>query len=309
MLGVLVSGACALVLAAAALGKLAAPAASRAALGTFGINGAAARWIVWAGLIAAELGLAVAVAAGSTPAAWAAAGLVAAFASVLALTIARGRSGAPCACFGAGSRVGPTAVARNAALAGALVGAALLPHGTLNTDQWLAVGLGVCALAVAGLTVAVLALTREVGMLRLQVGSDGALEIPHEGPALGSASPSLLERARPTAGQDLAVALFTSPACGLCRTLEPALRSIENEPFYAVTRVDEEADIELWRALEIPGSPFAIALAPDGTVLAKGTFNNLAQLESILATAHSRRNHGATDRPSRAHAEVLELHG
>ena len=32
-----------------------------------------------------------------------------------------------------------------------------------------------------------------------------------------------------------------------------------------------------------------MALDLDGTVLAKGTFNNLAQLESVLATAERRR--------------------
>ena len=48
---------------------------------------------------------------------------------------------------------------------------------------------------------------------------------------------------------------------------------------------DEVADRDVWSELAIPGSPFAIALDGDGTVLAKGTFNNLAQLESVLATA------------------------
>ena len=35
----------------------------------------------------------------------------------------------------------------------------------------------------------------------------------------------------------------------------------------------------------MPGSPFAVALDADGTVLAKGTFNTGAQLESVLAAA------------------------
>ena len=45
----------------------------------------------------------------------------------------------------------------------------------------------------------------------------------------------------------------------------------------------------VWRELGIPGSPFAIALDREGTVLAKGTFNNLAQLETVLAAAERRR--------------------
>jgi hypothetical protein len=52
---------------------------------------------------------------------------------------------------------------------------------------------------------------------------------------------------------------------------------------------DEVADADVWRELAIPGSPFAVALDGAGVVLAKGTFNNLAQLESVLATAERRR--------------------
>jgi hypothetical protein len=44
----------------------------------------------------------------------------------------------------------------------------------------------------------------------------------------------------------------------------------------------------IWERLAIPGSPFAVALDLDGAVVAKGTFNNLAQLESVLAAAERR---------------------
>jgi len=53
---------------------------------------------------------------------------------------------------------------------------------------------------------------------------------------------------------------------------------------------DEAAEAELWKTLGIPGSPFALALDVNGTVLAKGTFNSLAQLESVLATAARRES-------------------
>ena len=60
----------------------------------------------------------------------------------------------------------------------------------------------------------------------------------------------------------------------------------------AVATFDEVADAELWRSLEIPGSPFALAVGAGGVVLAKGTFNNLAQLESVLVAAERRRSDG-----------------
>ena len=52
---------------------------------------------------------------------------------------------------------------------------------------------------------------------------------------------------------------------------------------------DEVADAAAWGAADVPGSPFAVALDADGTVLAKGTFNTGAQLETVLAAAERRR--------------------
>ena len=52
---------------------------------------------------------------------------------------------------------------------------------------------------------------------------------------------------------------------------------------------DEDADADAWAAADVPGSPFAVALDADGTVLAKGTFNTGAQLESVLAAAEPAR--------------------
>jgi hypothetical protein len=90
----------------------------------------------------------------------------------------------------------------------------------------------------------------------------------------------------------LGLAVFSSEGCRLCQALAPAVESVANDPRVAVATFDEVADAELWRSLAIPGSPFALALDEDGTVLAKGTFNNLAQLESVLATAERRRAEG-----------------
>ena len=50
---------------------------------------------------------------------------------------------------------------------------------------------------------------------------------------------------------------------------------------------DEVADAAAWTATDVPGAPFAIALAADGTVLAKGTVNTRRQLASVPATARA----------------------
>jgi hypothetical protein len=182
-------------------------------------------------------------------------------------------------------------IARNLLLAAAFAALASVSSIELSTDQWLGIGLGLALAACAGLAVAVVALAREVGMLRLRLGSTGALEVTGEGPELGVPAPELVARI-PLDRARTALAVFTSEGCQMCRSLEPAIQSLAREPEVAVGVFDEVADAELWRGLAIPGSPFAIALDRDGTVLAKGTFNNLAQLESVIATAERRRAEG-----------------
>jgi hypothetical protein len=275
-------------LAAASVFKLASPASSRAALATFGIEGPRSQAVAWALLIATELGLAGGVAAGSDEAAWLAGGLMAMFAATMVSAILRGKAGAPCACFGARSTVGWGAVARNALLTAAFAALPFLPEGELSTDEWLALGLGVALLLCLALGIAVLALAREVGVLRLRVGPSSALEIPDEGPPVGART-ELIGRFRPDRETTLALAVFTSEDCRVCGALEPAVSSLSREPVLAVKTFEERRDAAVWEELGVPGSPYAVALALDGTVLAKGTFNNLAQLESVLAAAERRR--------------------
>ena len=275
-------------LAGASLAKLASPASSRAAMATFGIDGRRPQAIAWALLIACELGLAGGVIAGSATAAYLAAALMATFAATMVGAILRGRAGAPCACFGARSTVGWWGVARNVALAAAFAALPALPADDLSTDQWLGLGLVLALLLCAGLAVAVLALAREVGLLRLRLGNTSALEIAEEGPRLFS-EVAVIGRFAPDPEARLALAVFTSAGCHVCRSLEPSIRALANDPRVAVATFDEVDDAAVWDELGIPGSPFAIALDLEGVVLAKGTFNNLAQLESVLAAAERRR--------------------
>jgi Methylamine utilisation protein MauE len=287
MLEIILRVALGIVLAGAALAKLAAPRASIAALAGFGFPDGPGRPIAWAALIAVELALAVAVALGSDLAAYAAAGLMAMFAALTVSALLRGHAGAPCACFGPRSKVSWLGVLRNAGLAVAFALVPSVGSPSIGTQGWLAIGLGLALLASAALAVALLALAREVGMLRLQLGTQGALEIAGEGPEIGSRAADLSERIGRN-GADLGLAVFTSDGCGICQTLAPAIDNVANDPRVTVGVFDEVAEADLWRSLAIPGSPFALALDREGTVLAKGTFNNLAQLESVVATAERR---------------------
>lgn len=276
------------ILIGAAVAKLASPRAGQAALAAFGFETPGARAVAFWSLIAIEVGLAVAVAAGSTEAAWLGAALMLLFALTMAGAIMRGRAGEPCGCFGARSRIGWAGVARNLGLAAGFTVVAVLDSSDLSTDQWLGLGLIGALGACAGLAVATLALAREVGLLRLRVGPAAALEIPTEGPELGSRV-ELVQEISGSADADLALAVFTSAGCHVCDAMRPAVDSIAAHPAVAVGRFDEQADSAAWLDLDVPGSPYAVALDTDGTVLAKGTFNNLSQLESILAAGERRR--------------------
>src|SRR5215211_4982484 len=247
-----------LVLAGAALAKLTSARLSIAAMASYGFGDGPLRPIAWASLIATELILGVAVGLGSDAAAYAAAALMALFAALTVAAIMRGRAGAPCACFGPRSKVSWLGVVRNLALAAGFAFIPLVDSISLGTDAWLGIAVGVALLACAGLAVAVLALAREVGMLRLQLGTQGALEIAGEGPDVGSRTEALASRLAvpPSNGAEgYGLAVFSSEGCRLCQTLSPAIENVANDPRVTVGVFDEVADAALWRDLGIPGSP------------------------------------------------------
>ncbi len=279
-----------LVLLASAGAKLAAPRRTRAALVTFGLRSERARSIAWSAAVVAETALGVGVALGSHVAAWAAAALMLGFAAALARALQRGHAGQPCGCLGPRSRVSRAALVRTVALAAAFALLPLVPsHHGPSTEGWLAVGLGLAFAALAGLALLVLALAREVGELRLALGPQSALEIAGEGPPPGERV-ATIERFAPTPTTRFALAVFSSDGCPMCQALEPAVRSLARDPLLALEVFDEHDDADVWRKLAIPGSPYAVVLALDGTVLAQGTFNTARQLESLVATAEARQS-------------------
>jgi hypothetical protein len=283
MLSVVASFALALLLLASAGLKLASGQGARAALSTYGLHGETAG-VAWAALVAVEAGLAVGVAVGAERAAWAAAVLFLVFSAAQAVALMQGRAGAPCGCFGARGRVSRASLGRTALLAVAFATLPMLPREELSTEEWLAIGLGFALAGVAALAVGLLALARELGTLRMAIAPQGALEIPSEGPEVGGHTELMeVDEGR------LGLAVFTSEACHLCKSMAPAIAALGREPLVQLRTFDEVRDAAAWEAADVPGSPFAVAIGPGGTVLAKGTFNTAAQLESVLAAAERRR--------------------
>jgi len=267
--------------------KTASPARTRAALATFGLRSERRRRLAWLALIIAEAAVAAGVVAGWRPAAYSGAVLSLGFSVALAGALLSGRREAPCGCFGPGSRVRPSGVARGLLLTGGFIAVAWLPESTPSTEQWLALGLGVSLAGVAALTVALLALARQVGELRLALAPRPALELAGEGPELGARS-ELIERFGDDGASRFALAVFSSEGCPMCVSLEPAIEVLASDPLVELRSFDEVRDVDAWSQAAAPGAPYAVAMDRAGTVLSKGTFNSLAQLESVLASAERR---------------------
>ncbi len=184
------------------------------------------------------------------------------------------------------------------------------------TGWWAAAFVAQWVLVVA-LCVVVLALARQVGTLHLRLGPRGPLELAEEGPPLGEA-PMPTEAATmegdtrvvggPGDGQFL---LFVSPTCPICETVLPSLPAVASvgrmEPIViadvesrgarkALHHKRIEAPVipapSIVELYGVPGVPYAVVLDERGVVLAKGTVNNLEQMEGMVDMAAARRSEG-----------------
>ena len=132
-------------------------------------------------------------------------------------------------------------------------------------------------------------------MLRLRLGPAAALEIPGEGPPLGEDAgwPRRFGRPPPT---ELLLAVFLSEGCHVCRGLEPAIEALAADPVLSVAGLRRGRRRRgLAASWTSPAAPTPRPSTSTGSVLAKGSFNNLAQLESVLATAERRRGRRGAD--------------
>jgi methylamine dehydrogenase accessory protein MauD len=178
---------------------------------------------------------------------------------------------------------------------------------------WWAASYAVLWLLVIVLSVIVVALARQIGTLHLRLGPRGALEMDAEGPALGEApepfdTADIDGRAVTIGGPGQAqVLMFVSPGCMLCEQVLPSLPAIAGSGDfspYVLTDVDAteskltfgpkrlQAPVvparEVASAYEVPGTPYVVVLDRYGVVRAKGTVNNLEQMEGLVDTGRTR---------------------
>lgn len=163
------------------------------------------------------------------------------------------------------------------------------------------------------LGVIVVALARQIGTLHLRLGPRGALEIDDEGPPLGEAVEPF--EVPDTTGQTASIGgpgeaqllLFVSPGCMVCKQVLPALPVIASagrmRP-YVITDVDLHetkraydgrdlkaplvSGVQIAQRYDVPGTPYVMVLDEQGVVRAKGTVNNLEQMEGLIDTAQRR---------------------
>ena len=153
---------------------------------------------------------------------------------------------------------------------------------------WWAVAFVAQWLLVLALAAVVVALARQVGMLHLRLGPRGALEVDTEGPALGDVVPP--SPAQAATGEVVLVGgpgpnrlvLFSSPTCPLCQEVAPGISAAAAAARMASLVLH---DPELERAYDVPGTPFLLVLDELGIVRAKGTVNNLEQVEGLVDAA------------------------
>lgn len=168
---------------------------------------------------------------------------------------------------------------------------------------------------VIALCFVVVALARQIGTLHMRLGATGALEMDDEGPALGSAATSIpthdMKGESLVVGQGGQVLLFVSPGCHVCEQVLPSISAVAEQGRFApvvITDVDEEETVLVFKnkrvaapvvpgvaiaqAYEVPGTPYVVVVDDSGVVAAKGTVNNLEQIEGLIDTARQRSREG-----------------
>lgn len=182
----------------------------------------------------------------------------------------------------------------------------------MSDSTWFTASYVVLWMLVVALCFVVVALARQIGTLHLRLGPRGALEMDDEGPVLGSTATPI--DTEDTKGEQVSIGgprqllLFVSPGCHVCEQVLPSVGAVAQAGKLApivVTDVDEEetaltfktkrvnapvvAGIGVAQSYQIPGTPYVVITDAAGKIAAKGTVNNLEQIEGLVDSAERRR--------------------
>lgn len=167
-------------------------------------------------------------------------------------------------------------------------------------------------IAVVALAVAVLALTRQIGILYERVAPAGALMVG-QGPKVGEMAPLFeldnlngrkVKLGGVSASGKSTLLFFLSPTCPVCNTLIPILKSMssseskwldivfasDGEPERQATFIEKKKlnefpyllSMELGMTYQVAKLPFGVLIDEQGVVRAKGLTNSREHLESLF---------------------------
>lgn len=162
------------------------------------------------------------------------------------------------------------------------------------------------------LSLVVVALTRQIGLLHERIAPVGALAVAR-GPAVGELSPELavesldgrsIRIGGPDGSEQKTLLFFLSPSCPVCATLLPTLRRMvssgtdttrllfasdgpraEHEAFCKEKKIstsDYVLSRELGLLFEVSKLPYAVLIDASGTIRAKGLVNTREHVESLF---------------------------
>lgn len=142
-------------------------------------------------------------------------------------------------------------------------------------------------IAVLVLSVAVVALLRQIGVLHARLHPLG-VHFAGEGPELDSVAPPLAEA--PYREQELTLVAFTAPTCEVCAVLRPSLDALRRS--YREVRVHvldlDDRTRATFNAFNVRSTPYLVAVDRDGVVRGRGVANSLEQVEELLDEARHR---------------------
>lgn len=177
-------------------------------------------------------------------------------------------------------------------------------------------------LFVLGLTVAVLALARQIGVLHERIRPVGALALGHALKA-GEVAPEfklaglsggavVLGGASPQGRATLL--FFLSPTCPVCKVLLPVVKSVQDSARawlrivlasdgdapehlefirqHSLERFPYVLSTQVGMAYQVVKLPYAVLIGVDGSIVAHGLINNREHLESLFEAA--RLGHATT---------------
>jgi len=181
---------------------------------------------------------------------------------------------------------------------------------------------GLLWIAVGMLAVLVAALARQVGVLHERIAPAGALTL-HQSIKAGDPAPRMQLAALDGRALDIGgpserskLVLFVSPDCPICKLLLPVFKSVaaaerskvdaylasggdevEHRAFIASAGLGAFPYVlsdELGRRFNVSKLPYAVLIAPDGTIASLGLINTREHLESLFE-AQERHVHSIQD--------------